>query len=101
GTTGMRRFTISPKLVPATCRRRKRAGAGRNLPPAKEKGGPEATLRNLRKPTCSGRLVLIGEDRAGILALGLDIAIDELDHRERCIVAEAEARLHVAQIAAI
>src|SRR5215472_15835880 len=40
-------------------------------------------------------------DRTGVLALGIDVAIDELDHRERRAVAIAEARLHDAGIAAV
>ena len=38
--------------------------------------------------------------RSGIQALGRDIAIDELDHRHRRVVAEPEARLEHAHIAA-
>src|SRR5262245_54560454 len=40
-------------------------------------------------------------DRAGILALCLDIAIDEFDHCLRGVVAIAEARLHDACVAAV
>src|SRR4029077_402497 len=39
--------------------------------------------------------------RPGILALGLDIAIDELNHRDRGGIAVAEAGLHNARITAI
>src|ERR1700727_3728309 len=38
---------------------------------------------------------------AGVLALGLNVAIDELDHRHGGIVAGAEPRLHDPRIAAI
>src|SRR5580704_4651282 len=48
-----------------------------------------------------GRLGVRRLHRSGILALGLDVAIDELDHRDRRVVAVAEARLHDAQIAAV
>src|SRR5215813_9096578 len=39
--------------------------------------------------------------RTGILALGVDIAVDELDHRHRRVVAIAEAGLDDAGIAAL
>src|ERR1700751_1964556 len=40
-------------------------------------------------------------DRPGILALGIDVAVDELDHRHRGVVAVAEARLDDAGVAAL
>ncbi len=40
-------------------------------------------------------------DRAGILALGLFVAVDELDHRHRRVVAVAEAGLDDAQVTAV
>src|ERR1700704_890937 len=39
--------------------------------------------------------------RAGIQALGIDVTLDELDHRDRRVVAVAKARLHDAGIAAV
>src|SRR5258708_38203865 len=50
-----------------------------------------------RKPLASGRFA---DGLARILALRLDVAVDELDHRQRGVVAIAEARLDDAQIAA-
>ena len=40
-------------------------------------------------------------DRAGILTLGRDVAIDEFDHGQRRVVAIAEAGLQDARIAAV
>src|SRR6185437_2661939 len=39
--------------------------------------------------------------RTGILALGVDVAVDKLDHRARRVVAVAEARLHDAGVTAV
>src|SRR5690606_11372156 len=50
---------------------------------------------------CRFGFVVLGEGRAGILALGIDVAIDEFDHGQRGIVAIAEAGLEDAQVAAI
>src|SRR5206468_1062042 len=48
----------------------------------------------------SGLFGLVHLHRARILALGIDVAIDELDHGHRGIVALAEAGLQHAAIAA-
>src|SRR6185295_2336307 len=44
--------------------------------------------------------LFLGLDRAGILTLGRDVAVDELDDRHRGHVAVAEARLQHAGVAA-
>ena len=47
-----------------------------------------AFFRKFQAVGRSGGLVFRREDRAGILALGLDVAVDELDDRERGVVAK-------------
>src|SRR6185295_8608209 len=56
---------------------------------------PTILMRSFRGGRLLGR-----RRRAGILALGVGVAIDQLDHRHRRLVAIAEARLEHAGIAA-
>src|SRR4051794_17362936 len=72
----------------------------------KEKGGPDT--RTARKCQRSlrlrgGRLVFLAAllHRPRIEALGAGVAIDELDHRDRGVVAIAKAGLENAQITAL
>ena len=44
-----------------------------------------------------GFVLVVDHDRTAVLALGRGVALDELDHRHRGGVAEAEARLQHAQ----
>src|SRR5271157_6280726 len=68
---------------------------------------PKGVRKDARLPTGYGSrlpgaaLALRPLDRTRILALGLDVAVDELDHRQRRVVAGAEARLHDAGVAAV
>src|SRR5271157_102418 len=68
---------------------------------------PKGVRKDARLPTGYGSrlpgaaLALRPLDRTRILALGLDVAVDELDHRYRRVVAGAEARLHDAGVAAV
>src|SRR5262245_18795839 len=55
----------------------------------------------LRRRRCLRRLRRRRLHRSGILALGLDIAIDELDHRDRSGITVAEACLEHAGITAV
>src|SRR6185437_15436963 len=85
-------------------KRRPRSGglAATSVPSAgKIKSGAEAPLletdigRDLRG---LGFLLL---DRTGVLPLGVDVAVDELDHGHRRVVAVAEAGLDDAGVAAL
>src|SRR5215210_650709 len=76
------RFTLRPK----------NKGQPRGCPSISRPSGARLRCRALR-----GLRLL---RRAGILAPGLFVAVDELDHRHRGVVAEAEAGLEHAAIAA-
>src|SRR3546814_16913060 len=72
----------------------------------RRKGKGPPSLRETGLVTCtredgSGRVFQIGViiDRAGVLALGRQIAVDELDDRHRRCVRCADARLDAQQIA--
>src|ERR1700677_671923 len=64
------------------------------VPPSKSQTAPSSRLGSLLGP---GLLLT----RPRIFALGVDVAIDEFDHRHRGVVALPEARLHYARIAAL
>src|SRR5271166_6394691 len=56
----------------------------------------------VRPATFESPSALVGVlSRARVLALGLDVPIDEFDHRHRGVVARAKSRLHDARIAAV
>src|SRR5688572_5584275 len=78
-------------------RGRPRATSGSERPPA-------AGTRAARAGSGCGRgrlaLVVAHRRRAGILSFGCNIAVDELDHRHRRIVAVAEAGLEDPHVAA-
>src|SRR4029077_5721385 len=75
--------------------------------PANKKGGREghpfeSDLWMIRSGCRRRRFVDFGRlDRAGILALGLNVTVDEFDHGLRSVVAVAKARLHDAGIATV
>src|SRR5207248_9541105 len=68
---------------------------------ANKKSGAEAPLSRNLMPTGLRRLGFLGLDRTGVLALGVDVAIDELDHGHWGVVAVAEAGLDDAGVAAL
>ena len=72
---------------------------------AQTKSGPdlsEPPVKLMQKSVlrCFG-FVVAALNRAAVEALGVDVAVDELDHRQRGVVAVAEAGLQDADIAAL
>src|ERR1700751_1877985 len=71
-------------------------------PGSDKKRRPKAPFSNYPSPATLRRFgFFLLLHRAGVLALGIDVAIDELDHGHRGIVAVAEAGLDDAGVAAL
>src|SRR5438309_906642 len=66
-----------------------------------KKRRPRAPLSENPLPVGLRRLGCLFLHRTGVLALGIDVAIDELDHGHRGVVAVAEAGLDDAGVATL
>jgi hypothetical protein len=58
-------------------------------------------LIDVVEPSVGGAQPSVAADRARVLAHGLDLAIEEFEHRHRGVVAVAKSSLHGAGIAAV
>src|SRR6202040_1364831 len=68
---------------------------------AQTKTAPGGAAFKLDLAKALRRLGFLFLHRAGILALGIDVAVDEFDHGHRRVVAVAEAGLDEAGVAAL
>src|SRR6202048_2313231 len=68
---------------------------------AQQKSGSRGAALKLGSETGLRRLGFLFLHRAGVLALGVDVAVDEFDHGHRGVVAVAEAGLDDAGVAAL
>src|SRR5581483_7728786 len=96
--TRTRKRRNPPLLLP---RREKRWVTLSTFPHPKKSGarGAAFEIRHRRGLRRLGFRLLLR--RPGVLAFGVDVAIDELDHRHRCVVAIAETGLDDAGVAAV